>query len=233
MILRVCALYPELMNIYADRGNLLMLERAAPGAHRVAVARQFARRGASRRARPLLHRCGQDSDQRRCASDMASSRRPRWRRGARALSSSASAAATAARALLRAWRGDDPGHRPARRAHRALERAATDRQRAVQSADGLIAASRTMPGAPSCSRARNRSAVWSRATATTAQAAWRERGGATSSNLRPWSAPAQERVAVRPPHRSCARLEAHELEPLEDSLEQAAHASALRAAGVA
>lgn len=25
--LRVCALYPELMNIYADRGNLLMLER--------------------------------------------------------------------------------------------------------------------------------------------------------------------------------------------------------------
>ena len=26
-ILRVCALYPELMNIYADRGNLLVLER--------------------------------------------------------------------------------------------------------------------------------------------------------------------------------------------------------------
>src|SRR3979411_2754852 len=25
--LRVCALYPELMNIYADRGNLLLLER--------------------------------------------------------------------------------------------------------------------------------------------------------------------------------------------------------------
>jgi len=25
--LRVCALYPELMNIYADRGNLLMLEQ--------------------------------------------------------------------------------------------------------------------------------------------------------------------------------------------------------------
>jgi hypothetical protein len=27
MALRVCALYPDLMNIYADRGNLLMLER--------------------------------------------------------------------------------------------------------------------------------------------------------------------------------------------------------------
>ncbi|MGB0094621.1 MAG: hypothetical protein WBP81_19075 [Solirubrobacteraceae bacterium] len=25
--LRVCALYPDLMNIYADRGNLLMLKR--------------------------------------------------------------------------------------------------------------------------------------------------------------------------------------------------------------
>src|ERR1700720_2566516 len=27
MTLRVCALYPDLMNIYADRGNLLLLER--------------------------------------------------------------------------------------------------------------------------------------------------------------------------------------------------------------
>ena len=26
-VLRVCALYPDLMNIYADRGNLLLLER--------------------------------------------------------------------------------------------------------------------------------------------------------------------------------------------------------------
>ena len=26
-VLRVCALYPDLMNIYADRGNMLMLER--------------------------------------------------------------------------------------------------------------------------------------------------------------------------------------------------------------
>ena len=27
LTLRVCALYPDLMNIYADRGNLLLLER--------------------------------------------------------------------------------------------------------------------------------------------------------------------------------------------------------------
>src|SRR4029077_16305824 len=26
-VMRVCALYPDLMNIYADRGNLLLLER--------------------------------------------------------------------------------------------------------------------------------------------------------------------------------------------------------------
>jgi hypothetical protein len=27
--LRVCALYPDLMNIYADRGNLIVLEQAS------------------------------------------------------------------------------------------------------------------------------------------------------------------------------------------------------------
>ena len=32
LTLRVCALYPDLMNIYADRGNLLMLERRCDGA---------------------------------------------------------------------------------------------------------------------------------------------------------------------------------------------------------
>ncbi len=26
-VVRVCALYPDVMNIYADRGNLLLLER--------------------------------------------------------------------------------------------------------------------------------------------------------------------------------------------------------------
>ena len=31
-VLRVCALYPDLMNIYADRGNLLLLEREARAA---------------------------------------------------------------------------------------------------------------------------------------------------------------------------------------------------------
>ena len=46
--LRVCALYPDLMNIYADRGNLLMLERrCAWRGIGFAADRGRARRGAS------------------------------------------------------------------------------------------------------------------------------------------------------------------------------------------
>jgi CobQ-like glutamine amidotransferase family enzyme len=71
VILRVCALYPDLMNIYADRGNLLMLER------------RCAWRGIEWRLHEStlgdeLHDQhdlyyiggGQDGDQRRCASDL-------------------------------------------------------------------------------------------------------------------------------------------------------------------
>ena len=56
--LRVCALYPDLMNIYADRGNLLMLERrCALARDRFAARRERARRAARpRRRRPVLHR---------------------------------------------------------------------------------------------------------------------------------------------------------------------------------
>jgi hypothetical protein len=69
---RVCALYPDLMNIYADRGNLLMLERrcawrsipftvsaAGLGDRLVAGAHDIYYLGG-----------GQDSDQRRCAEDL-------------------------------------------------------------------------------------------------------------------------------------------------------------------
>ncbi len=56
--LRVCALYPDLMNIYADRGNLLLLRAALRVArHRLRARRRRPRRRARpRRARPLLHR---------------------------------------------------------------------------------------------------------------------------------------------------------------------------------
>ena len=77
MTLRVCALYPDLMNIYADRGNLLMLER------------RCAWRGIGWRlheaglGEPLADEHdlyyiggGQDADQRRCAGDLAAHKAP-------------------------------------------------------------------------------------------------------------------------------------------------------------
>ena len=56
--LRVCALYPDLLNIYADRGNLLLLRAPLRVArHRLRAVRLRARRAARPgRARPLLHR---------------------------------------------------------------------------------------------------------------------------------------------------------------------------------
>ena len=71
MILRVCALYPDLMNIYADRGNLLMLERRC-------VWRGIEwRLHESGLGEPLRDEHdlyyiggGQDADQRRCAGDL-------------------------------------------------------------------------------------------------------------------------------------------------------------------
>ena len=71
MILRACAIYPDLMNIYADRGNLLMLER------RCAWRGIEWRLHESTLGEPLLDEHdlyyiggGQDADQRRCAGDL-------------------------------------------------------------------------------------------------------------------------------------------------------------------
>jgi CobQ-like glutamine amidotransferase family enzyme len=71
VILRVCALYPDLMNIYADRGNLLMLE------HRCAwrgIEWQLHESGLGdplRDEHDLYYiGGGQDADQRRCAGDL-------------------------------------------------------------------------------------------------------------------------------------------------------------------
>jgi CobQ-like glutamine amidotransferase family enzyme len=72
VILRACALYPELMNIYADRGNLLMLERRC--AWRGIEWRLHASSlGEELQDEHDLYYIGggQDSDQRRCASDLA------------------------------------------------------------------------------------------------------------------------------------------------------------------
>ncbi len=75
--LRVCALYPDLMNIYADRGNLLLLERRC----------RWRGLGFSLRSSGLAEELdpdsadlfyiggGQDRDQRLCALDMAEIKR--------------------------------------------------------------------------------------------------------------------------------------------------------------
>jgi lipid II isoglutaminyl synthase (glutamine-hydrolysing) len=76
-VLRVCALYPDLMNIYADRGNLLMLE------HRCAwrgLGFEVTAAGLGDAVDPDAHDVfylggGQDRDQRLCAYDLVESKR--------------------------------------------------------------------------------------------------------------------------------------------------------------
>ena len=75
--LRVCALYPDLMNIYADRGNLLMLERRC-GWRGIGFSVTAA--GLGDAIDPDAHDLfylggGQDRDQRRCALDLVEVKR--------------------------------------------------------------------------------------------------------------------------------------------------------------
>jgi CobQ-like glutamine amidotransferase family enzyme len=75
--LRVCALYPDLMNIYADRGNLLLLERrcAWRGIGFEVVAAGL-REGIDPDAHDLFYIGGaQDRDQALCAQDMVDTKR--------------------------------------------------------------------------------------------------------------------------------------------------------------
>jgi CobQ-like glutamine amidotransferase family enzyme len=75
--LRVCALYPDLMNIYADRGNLLVLERRCRWR---GIGFEL---GSSDLGQPLEPDSadlfyiggGQDRDQRLCALDLAETKR--------------------------------------------------------------------------------------------------------------------------------------------------------------
>jgi CobQ-like glutamine amidotransferase family enzyme len=75
--LRVCALYPDLMNIYADRGNLLMLERRCAWrgigftVTDVGIGDELPADG-----QDLYYLGGgQDSDQRLCAGDLVTRKR--------------------------------------------------------------------------------------------------------------------------------------------------------------
>lgn len=76
--MRVCALYPDLMNIYADRGNLLVLERRCAwrglGFELSACGLGEALDGAVEHDLYYLGG-GQDRDQRLCAEDLVSRKR--------------------------------------------------------------------------------------------------------------------------------------------------------------
>jgi len=70
--LRVCALYPELMNIYADRGNLLVLERRCAWR---GIGFELTASGFGEALDPEAYDLfyiggGQDRDQRLCAEDL-------------------------------------------------------------------------------------------------------------------------------------------------------------------
>jgi CobQ-like glutamine amidotransferase family enzyme len=76
-LLRVCALYPDLMNIYADRGNLLMLERRCAWR---GIRFQLTAASIGDRIEPDAHDLfylggGQDRDQMLCAYDLVETKR--------------------------------------------------------------------------------------------------------------------------------------------------------------
>src|SRR6201991_1484336 len=75
--LRVCALYPDLMNIYADRGNLLMLQRRCEWR---GIGFELTAAGLGDALDPAAHDLfymggGQDRDQALCAEDLATNKR--------------------------------------------------------------------------------------------------------------------------------------------------------------
>jgi CobQ-like glutamine amidotransferase family enzyme len=75
--LRVCALYPDLMNIYADRGNLIVLERRCAWR---GIGFQLSSSGLGEPLAADRHDLfyiggGQDRDQRLCAEDLLETKR--------------------------------------------------------------------------------------------------------------------------------------------------------------
>ena len=75
--LRICALYPDLMNIYADRGNMLLLERRCAWR---GIGFELTAAGLGDDIDPDAHDLfylggGQDRDQRLCAQDLVERKR--------------------------------------------------------------------------------------------------------------------------------------------------------------
>jgi CobQ-like glutamine amidotransferase family enzyme len=76
-VLRICALYPDLMNIYADRGNLLLLERRCGWR---GIGFEVTAAGLGEPIDPHAHDLfylggGQDRDQLLCAQDLVQTKR--------------------------------------------------------------------------------------------------------------------------------------------------------------
>src|SRR4051794_41962728 len=77
MELRVLALYPDQMNIYADRGNIVFLQRRCEWR---GIGFSYAGAGPTERVDPAAHDLfyvggGQDRDQRAVAADMVATKR--------------------------------------------------------------------------------------------------------------------------------------------------------------
>jgi CobQ-like glutamine amidotransferase family enzyme len=76
-VLRVCALYPDLMNIYADRGNIIMLQRRCAWR---GIGFELTAAGLGEPIDPAAHDLfylggGQDRDQVLCAYDLVETKR--------------------------------------------------------------------------------------------------------------------------------------------------------------
>jgi len=76
-VLRVCALYPDLMNIYADRGNMLVLQRRCEWR---GIGFELEAASLGDRIDPEAHELfylggGQDRDQQLCAHDLVETKR--------------------------------------------------------------------------------------------------------------------------------------------------------------
>jgi lipid II isoglutaminyl synthase (glutamine-hydrolysing) len=83
LVLRACALYPELMNIYADRGNLLMLKQRCEWREIEFRLTPSSLGGRLRDEHDLYYiGGGQDSDQQRCAADLVANKSDALQRAA-------------------------------------------------------------------------------------------------------------------------------------------------------
>ena len=182
MRIRVAHLYPEYLNIYADRGNIAVLESRARwrGVMLEVERRQRRRRASAGRARSALHRGRPGS---RAGADRAGPRgaRRRDRRGDRRRRGRPGGVRRipAARALLprpRRRGASGRGRFPARDGRR---READDRRLPSRSASSSPVRARRSPDSRitresrAWTRAQSRSGAWWRDTATTARAATR------------------------------------------------------------